>query len=75
MSGPTCRELLDEIRDERERTANPVEALTLADRVERVLVLHEQAPYLVHPPTDPRCNHCWNPWPCPTVRLLDGEES
>ena len=39
----TCKELLDVIRDQRECTPQPLEALTLADRVEVVLALLDTA--------------------------------
>jgi len=74
MSEPTARELLD---------SNPLALApfygwpVLAARVERVLALHcevegddSDGSYAV----TSVCSECGQPWPCPTRRLLNGEE-
>lgn len=73
MSKPTCRELLMDIRVERGKPAENVCAgLELAARVELVLALHADR--------HGWCIECSRtagemiPWPCPTVRRLDGED-
>lgn len=71
MKKPTIRALIDEIRlmPEAEDAANI--GLTLAERVEAVLTVH-------HLTTDERwpkvCADCFKPWPCPTIRALNGEQ-
>jgi hypothetical protein len=44
----------------------------LAARVEKVLALHERQGMMTA--YSVRCINCGEDWPCPTVRLLDGEE-
>jgi hypothetical protein len=65
---PTCRELLD-------GGWTNADMELLAARVERVLALHcgpsvnfkDGKPYEY-------CPECGYGWPCPTARILDGEE-
>lgn len=65
MSKPTCRELLDQ----QQRWWGTPE---LAFRVERVLALHKECKgEFGSACLAPGCD---NDWPCPTVRLLNGEE-
>lgn len=63
MTKLTIRELLNDIE-------NIPSAYELAERVEAVLTVH-------HLTTDERwpkvCADCFKPWPCPTIRALDGE--
>lgn len=62
----TARQLLD-------TTAVPGDEpwCELADRVEKVLALHRKA---TMGDSDPGwCAECLAPWPCSTVRALDGE--
>lgn len=70
MKKPTIGALIDEIRlmPEAEDAANI--GLTLAERVEAVLSLHQKQVV-----ADGRefCWACPSPWPCPTIRALDGE--
>ncbi len=40
--------------------------------VEKVIALHYEWEVGEHP--FQRCHECGKPWPCPTVRLLNGEE-
>ncbi len=70
-STSTARELLD--------TGSSWAEHRLADRVEKVLALHHEDPE----PTwrgETTCAYCHdedgelNRWPCPTVRLLNGED-
>lgn len=61
---PGIRELLD-------TTAVPGDEPwgELADRVERVLALHVSSGGSLN-----YCKECTRPYPCPTVRALEGEE-
>ena len=43
----------------------------LVTRVEKVLALHRHAPEMQWGNV---CCHCFKDWPCPTVRILNGEE-
>jgi hypothetical protein len=73
MSKPTCRELLDErIYPHFEGWPPETAVLQLASRVEKVLALHANRMGW--------CIECSQtageviPWPCPTVRGLNGEK-
>lgn len=71
MAKPSIRELLDELRvDEK--------SIRLIVRVERVLALHKSTSAIQMigtGMTGPSCVACFPaPWPCPTVRALEGEE-
>jgi hypothetical protein len=76
---PTCRELLDWMKNatklakELDLPGGPVgiPSAQLAARVERVLALHVVHPDRVY---GSYCKSCHAKWPCPTVRILDGEE-
>ncbi len=75
---PTAKDCIDNIRIQRgERTMSS--ALNLAARVEKVLELHVPGgiPELISPGPQ-YCKVCGTAlptkWPCPTVRLLNGEE-
>jgi hypothetical protein len=66
---PSARELLDTIG------AMPAEYMpvdALAERVEKVLARHVREE--TSAPAVSYCFHCEYEWPCPTVRLLNGEE-
>jgi hypothetical protein len=73
---PTCRELLDWMKNatklakELDLPGGPVgiPSAQLAARVERVLARHKAGKHRRV------CRHCFGEWPCPTVRILDGEE-
>lgn len=79
---PTCRELLDDLWADADEVVKRHlsdqqklhQAYLLATRVERVLELHG-------PPSPSEAKHadscsaCGELWPCPTKRLLEGEES
>lgn len=69
MTKPTIRELLDDSR--REGILHCGSEERLAERVEAVLRLH--VPY--ESCDEPTCVDCGCPWPCPTLRALEGEES
>ena len=62
----TAREVLDSLSD---KSALYVvdDAPLLASRVEKVLALHEEWD------EQPVCRGCGALWPCPTVRILNGE--
>ena len=70
LQEPTARELLDTIDSNAAK-------YVLASRVEAVLALHYVWP---SEGPDKACAHCMNvyghriKWPCPTVRILDGEK-
>ncbi len=57
---PTARELLN----------NPKDHGLLAARIEKVLALHREGQTFGRH----YCLNCGADWPCPTMRLLDGEE-
>ena len=65
MGKPTIREILTDFD-----ITDPKHEL-LAERVEAVLTVH-------HLTTDERwpkvCADCFKPWPCPTIRALNGEQ-
>ena len=63
-----------------ERDALRAERDALATAVERVRALHYRRPhgaldFVAHGQTDfpDLCDYCRTPWPCPTIRALDGE--
>jgi hypothetical protein len=66
MSAPTARELLAGMIDE---THNGPQ---LVARVEAVLALHHPRPA---GDSLPICPVCWQDWPCPTVRALNGDKA
>ena len=79
MSKPTCRELIVSVRHAFDRESVVAgQEVDLAARVERVLALHRPIKQKHGGPD--YCAACILPypkielWPCPTVRLLDGEE-
>lgn len=71
MSEPTARELLKALHKVPSFRAATVRADVLAARVEAVLALHARV--LGDPDECSSCGYLVD-WPCPTVRLLDGEE-
>jgi hypothetical protein len=46
----------------------------LAGRVEKVLALHSEVEPHMHERASAHCDECLSPWPCATVRLLNGED-
>lgn len=90
MSKPSARELVDDtqkaidrirgglspMRVPAERDDADLVLYDLAARVERVLALHK--PFDVTDagliPDGQYCDECGVGWPCPTMRLLNGEE-
>lgn len=73
MTNPTAREVLDEINDTEEGCC--CHAVELAARVEKVLALHEEERTWEGGHKDIFiCTHCRKNWPCPTLRLLNGED-
>lgn len=74
MSAPTARETLDGVTE-----AYPGEGLLpafaqiLAARVEAVLALHK-TDGSGREELEGECEACGEEWPCPTVRILDGEQ-
>jgi hypothetical protein len=71
---PSARELLDRMKN----ATGPAGVLDipagqLAARVERVLALHTKGK-IPHRGKGDWCLDCDCGWPCPTVRILDGEE-
>ena len=68
MSAPTARGMLNELYAS---TDPPDQARVLAARVEAVIALHRHTPEMQWGNV---CCHCFKEWPCPTVRLLDGEK-
>ena len=63
-----------------ERDALRAERDALATAVERVRALHYRRPhgaldFVAYGQTDfpDLCDYCRTPWPCPTIRALDGE--
>lgn len=80
MSKPTARELVDWITNDATEVGWD---RILAARVEKVLALHTQVSNSISPGRTPspyprpylRCGECQHKWPCPTVRLLNGEDA
>lgn len=77
LQEPTARELLNGLKKASSRLGVEERADLLAARVERVLALHGEVEgddsdgsWAV----SPACSHCDSRWPCPTVRILNGEE-
>ena len=71
---PTARELLETLGDGDAPYIEDASKI-LCDRVEKVLALHvEWAPLPTDTPQVHRCVECAHGWPCPTVRILNGEE-
>lgn len=71
MGKPTIREILTDFD-----ITDPKHEL-LAERVEAVLRLNRPARELLGlpPSADERCAACKDmPWPCPTIRALEGEQ-
>jgi len=69
MRAPTARELMTDL----DITDYKVEEL--AARVEKVLALHVRVPQFRTNESDRTlCWGCAQNWPCPTVRILNGEE-
>ena len=78
---PSARELLEVQRMDahaQPKAVNERVAL-LASRVEKVLALHQPFKLTGHYEMGQFCGHCSGetraPWPCPTVRILNGEEA
>jgi hypothetical protein len=63
MTAPTARELLNQHSYENW----PKACVALAARVKKVLARHYEGVSGV-------CQECFNQWPCPTVRALNGEK-
>ncbi len=78
MSKPTARELCEAIRT-RDDTDAAIIGTNLAARVEKVLTFHieeEWEDLLGGPPAKTgRCRECDHDWPCPTVRVLNGDDA
>ena len=82
VSKPTIRELLDDLKpgapSRGVEVADAANAgLILAERVEKVLALHQQTQTTAYdygmPIVTNRCRKCRDIWPCATMRALDGE--
>lgn len=76
---PTARELLrvgyeEEQNGKLAQLNRLVAGSILAARVEKVLALHSIGDVGLPPSARPRCGSCREHWPCPTVRILNGEE-
>ncbi len=74
MSKPTARELVE--------AAQTTQGRELASRVEAVLALHKRikSNVWIHGVQQFVCGYCGTEglredWPCPTVRLLNGEKA
>jgi hypothetical protein len=63
MTKPTARELMDK------HEWFGIDGLAV--RVQAVLALHVEWHSI---DVEPQCDECYRPWPCPTVRMLNGEE-
>lgn len=72
VSKSSARELLDSLHANCPVAGCP--SCELVSRVERVLALHNSSMTGLPASAIPRCADCKQEWPCPTVRLLDGEE-
>jgi hypothetical protein len=76
MTAPTARELLTDI-SENIAGRPAVAGRLLAARVEKVLALHRKST-MGDSDQFPCCAECTEEyrvaWPCPTVRILNGEE-
>ncbi len=69
---PTARELVGAIeRGELLSSQGPMPDEMLAARVEKVLALHREGQTFGRH----YCLNCGADWPCPTVRLLNGEDA
>lgn len=66
MSKPTAMELTEQAQIRCLGVADPI--FMLAARVEAVLALHDCMDDYAD------CVACRQPWPCPTVRVLNGEK-
>lgn len=55
------------IRGEYEYIGDSEPILALLDRIEAVRALHHVADTIAN-----HCVECFDPWPCPTIRALDG---
>lgn len=78
MTAPTARELVSDAQWQADHDNVVPYFILLASRVEKVLALHKP----IGSGRYKTCEHCGDEqipeapfWPCPTVRLLNGEEA
>jgi len=71
LKEPTARELLDTLSDKDGPPYIEDATLILSARVKKVLALHRREDDIAEAVSF--CADCNSDWPCPTVRILNGE--